>query len=130
VPELHLDQNVPRDVAMYLLQLGYAVFTAAALGMRKAEDAEHLLRAAQDGRVVITKDKDYLVLQAAWHVWPPAWQVSPPPDHAGILLLYPHWSSRQAAHEVHRALHAGWPLPNRLYRWEEHGAGRGRWERY
>jgi hypothetical protein len=117
-------------VAAYLQQLGYVVVTPTALGMRKAEDAEHLLRAAQDGRVVITKDKDYLVLQAAWRVWPPAWQVSPPPDHAGILLLHPHWPSRQAAQEVHQALGAGWPLRNALYRWEERSAGSGRWERY
>jgi hypothetical protein len=130
VPELHLDQNIPRDVAAYLRQLGHTLFTATDLGMRKAEDAEHLLRAAQDGRVVITKDKDYLVLQIAWHVWPPAWQVSPPPEHAGILVIDDHWPSQQAAQEVDRVLRSTWPMRNRLYRWEERAVGGGRWERY
>jgi hypothetical protein len=126
VPELHLDQNIPRDVATYLQQLGYAVFTATALSMRKAEDAEHLLRAALDGRVVITKDKDYLVLQVAWRVWPPAWQVAAPLEHVGVLVIHDHWPSQQAAQEIHQALCSGWPLRNALYRWETRAACRGR----
>jgi len=127
VPELHLDQNVPGMVAFYLRQLHYDLVTAREIGMERAEDAEHLLHAAQNNRVIITKDKDYLVLQVAWLKWPPAWNVPSPPPHAGILIIHDHWSASSAAQEVHRVLSRGGTLTNVLYHYDAHHRGGPAW---
>jgi len=129
VPELHLDQSVLGTLVHHLRQLHYVVVTARGLGMQAAEDADHLLHAAQHSRVVITKDKDYLVLQVAWLKWPPAWNVPTTPNHAGILVIYDHWPSAVAAQEVHTALSSGWPLTNWLHHFEVPVSGPPRWVR-
>jgi hypothetical protein len=72
--------------------------------MQYAEDAEHLLHAAQNGRILVTRDRDFLGLHTAWLLWPIAWQMSPSPQHAGIMLIPGTWSVPLAAQELHARL--------------------------
>jgi hypothetical protein len=122
VAEFHLDQNVPPSCAPLLRQAGHTVVTAWALGMQYAEDAEHLLYAAQTSRILVTRDRDFLGLHAAWLLWPVAWQVAPLPQHAGIVLIPGNWSVPQAAQELHAFVQGGRVLVNTLH---EHDNVRG-----
>ena len=59
-----MDEHVPKAVAEGLRRRGVDVITVQELGLQAAEDARHLERAAQDGRVVFTQDADFLRLHA------------------------------------------------------------------
>jgi hypothetical protein len=109
-----------------LRQFGHAVITSRDIGMRYSDDAEHLLYAADHSRILVTRDNDFLGLHVAWHLWPRAWGVLPPPQHAGILIIPSQWRGIQAAREIETFLLRG-PLPtNVLYRYEvPSGAGVG-----
>ena len=56
---LPTDQDVYSATVLYLRGLGHDVDTAAEKGMSRSEDAD-LLRVAQaEGRVLVTRDRDY-----------------------------------------------------------------------
>ncbi len=93
--------------------------------MATALDAEHLLVAARDQRILVSRDKDYLELHAGWHLWAADWQVRPRREHAGILIIDSHWDAPTAAHEIGLFLKSHPTLTNLLYRYE---SGRG-WQR-
>lgn len=115
---LHLDQSVPSGAVLILRQHGHAAVTARDLGMRHADDALHLLEAALQRRILVTRDNDFLSLHIAWHDWPRAWGVQPLPEHAGILIVSSQWRAVRAAQEIESVLQQGWPLTNVLYRYE------------
>jgi hypothetical protein len=83
--------------------------------MHEAADAEHLLRAARHGRILVTRDLDFLELQTAWQQWPLFWQAPNRPAHAGIILVSSNWRAAQVAREVHAFLQLGWSLRDMLY---------------
>jgi hypothetical protein len=118
VAAFHLDQNVPPSCAPLLRQSGHTVVTAWALGMQHAEDPEHLLHAAQNSRILVTRDRDFVGLHIAWLLWPVAWQMSPPPEHAGIVLVPGSWSVPRAAQELHAFVVVGRALANTLYEYD------------
>lgn len=105
------------------MQLGHTVVTRWQLGMMQAEDAEHLLHAAQSGRVLVTRDKDFSGLHVAWQLWVGVWQVQPQPEHGGILLVPSHWSVTHTAREVDAFVQGGPRLTNVMY---EHDGARWR----
>ena len=88
--------------------------------MGRAANAQHLLRAVQDQRVLITNDTDFKALQAAWLLWPPAWGVTTPPAHHGILWIREGrmGGADQAAQIIHAHLSSSPALINRLWCWE------------
>ncbi|MDQ2784421.1 MAG: hypothetical protein M3Y58_05410 [Chloroflexota bacterium] len=99
---LHIDHDVPLAIADYLYTLRdngapkYAIETATSLGMTTASDHEHLLAAAQDARVLITRNwRDYYLLHGAWVGWSVALDMGR--SHAGILVLSHHASVLQAS---------------------------------
>ena len=61
----YMDEHVPKAVTEGLRGRGVDVITVQELGLQAAEDARHLERAAQDGRVVFTQDADFLRLHAS-----------------------------------------------------------------
>lgn len=87
------DQDVYAVTINFLRDLGHDVVPAAALGMAGAKDAE-LLRAAHDqGRIFVTRDRDFgaLVFVQAWG--------------PGVIYLRILPSTQQAVHtELARAL--------------------------
>jgi hypothetical protein len=126
VADFHIDQNTPPSLASTLHRLGHVALTARDLGMRQARDAEHLLHAAQHGRIIVTRDKDFLELHLAWIRWPVAWGISPLPFHAGILVIPSVWTVPLAAREIETFLRTGPMLANALH---EYVVNRG-WQRF
>lgn len=55
--------------------------------MAMAADPEHLLRAARERRLLLTKDHDFVDLHIGWFLWAAAWGL-PPQPHAGILIIH------------------------------------------
>lgn len=119
---LHFDQNVSADLLPLLRGAGHDIVTAGDLSLSTATDAEHLLAAAEDERVLLTYNvKDFLLLHDAWRRWSIAWRVLR--RHAGILILMapPALSIPESAREVDALLAAQPPLLDELYKWERSG---------
>ena len=70
----HLDEHMPHAVAEALRRRGVDVTTTAEAGLEAASDEEHVDYARSFGRVIVTCDQDYLVLDAEYV------------DHAGIVF--------------------------------------------
>ena len=63
--KFYTDEHVARAVARGLRERGVDVLTAVEAGLLSATDEQHLQRAGQDSRVVVTQDDDFLRLHAA-----------------------------------------------------------------
>ena len=61
----YMDEHVAKSVTEGLRRSGVNVVTVQELGLQAAEDQQHLQRATQEGRVVVTQDTDFLRLHAA-----------------------------------------------------------------
>ncbi len=77
----YLDQNVHHSVAIPLRQAGIDVVTAYETRRCGFDDPDQLAYAAENGRVVVTYDQDYLVLHStgiahAGIAWAPATKYS------------------------------------------------------
>ena len=69
-------------------------------------------------RVLVTRNRhDFENLHVAWQHWPQLWRVTPPPEHAGILVIPDVWRPAQAARELDAFIQSGMPLRNALYRY-------------
>jgi hypothetical protein len=109
---LHIDHDVPRAIADWLDTLQdngapkYDVETATSLRMTTAPDHEHLLAAAQEARVLITRNwRDYYLLHGAWIHW--SGVMGAERTHAGILVLSHYASVRQASRALDAFLSSG-----------------------
>ena len=120
---LYFDHNVKGKVARILASQGQTACTARDVGMWRATDEEHLLFAATQGWLLVTNDRDFILLHDAWHRWSREWNVHP--VHAGILLTVQSWSTQVLVTNVASFLAAGPPTDNLLYTWEPQG-----WTRY
>jgi hypothetical protein len=60
----HLDEHVTPDVADGLRRRGIDVTTTPEVGLERASDEVQLARAHAEGRVLVTRDTDFLVLNA------------------------------------------------------------------
>lgn len=117
--DLYLDHNVPRAIGEGLATRGHTCRTVRQLGLEAATDDLHLLRSAREGWTILTHDaEDYELLHRAWIRWGPDWNVSPPPTHAGILVL-PQLGASVLVDPVAAFLAEPPPLANRLYRWRQ-----------
>ena len=70
------DQDIYRLTAEFLISLGHDVATAADAGMSQAVDREILRFAAVEGRILITRDKDFGSLVFSQNF-----------SHSGVILL-------------------------------------------
>ncbi|MCE7874376.1 hypothetical protein DYH09_28950 [bacterium CPR1] len=64
----YLDENFPGAVAAALRQRGIDVVTVAELKLRGSSDEDHLQRAHSDGRVLASRDRDFITL--SYTAWP------------------------------------------------------------
>lgn len=98
--------------------------TTFALKMARAKDAEQLVVATQQNRVIITHNAgDFKLLHDAWRIWSQEWQIFT--AHPGILI--PKQMQPSAiAHYIDVFLSQVLPLPNELYFWKNQGG----WTRY
>lgn len=87
-PTLFFDHDVPKLIPTILRNRGGQVVTAFEMQRHEAGDEEHLLFAARQGYVVVTRNaRDLLLLHNAWCLWFTDYAVSPTPTHAGILIV-------------------------------------------
>ncbi|MBI4790771.1 MAG: DUF5615 family PIN-like protein [Chloroflexi bacterium] len=56
----YFDEHLPRAVAQGLRQRGIDVVRAQVVGLRRADDLEHLHFARRENRVIVTQDSDFL----------------------------------------------------------------------
>ena len=61
----HLDEHIDTAIAEGLERRGIDVTTTAEAGLRGAADEEHIVFALPEGRVIVTKDPDFLRLHKA-----------------------------------------------------------------
>lgn len=61
----YMDEHVPKAVTEGLRRRGVDVVTVQEAGLQGATDTQHLKRATQEGRVIVTQDADFLRLHAA-----------------------------------------------------------------
>ena len=87
---LYLDENVNRQVGMLLLALGFDVVFARDVHPPHTSDHIHLAWATSSGRILVSHDKDYVLLHRAWIDWFREFGQQPYPRHAGILLIPQH----------------------------------------
>jgi predicted nuclease of predicted toxin-antitoxin system len=60
----HLDEHVPSAVAIGLRRRGIDVTTTSDAGLAGAGDQQHVAFARSQGRVIVTHDDDFLVLNS------------------------------------------------------------------
>lgn len=74
VISLYLDENLTPKIAAQLRQKGIDIVTVHDLGLTGDADVNHLVRATEMGRVLVTADTDFLRLAAEGM------------EHAGIVF--------------------------------------------
>lgn len=126
----YLDSDVSQEVARFLQDAGHEASTARSIGLGTATDDEQLMRAAEEGWILVTHNReDYKLLHGAWLRWSRAWQITP--EHAGILVIPqpPALPYDRAARELAAFVRSGHPLTNALYLRHRPGV-RPAWERW
>jgi predicted nuclease of predicted toxin-antitoxin system len=89
--KLKIDENLPRECAEILRDVGFEADTVADECLTGAEDSAIAVRTRAEGRVLITLDLDFANIQAY-----------PPAEYAGIIILR---SKRQDKHAVLALVH-------------------------
>jgi hypothetical protein len=119
VAAFYLDEDVARAIDYELRILGHNIVNVRDLGLKGELDAVHLANAAQQSRVLVTRNRhDFENLHAAWQHWSWLWAVTPLPEHRGVLVIPDWWRPLEAAQELDSFVTAGTPLTNSLYRYD------------
>jgi predicted nuclease of predicted toxin-antitoxin system len=79
----HLDEHVDPAIATALRRAGIDVTTTNEAGLRTKHDEAHLHFARAEGRVIVTRDQDFLRIAGG------------APDHAGIVFYTANQSMRE-----------------------------------
>lgn len=121
-----LDAGVAHGIAGILRMRGLDIDSAKELDRLGLSDVQALLRAAVDGRAIITHNsRDFLALHEAWLTWARRWSdeasagsgrpitLSP---HAGILIV-PHAPRYHLAQIIAEFSEGVETLENRLFVW-------------
>ena len=121
-----LDEDVSHALAGLLRFHGYDADSAKELGRLGLTDVQVLLRAADDGRTLITKNnEDFRALHEAWVSWRGRWAaevartVGTPVDlsgHAGILIV-PQRPNHVLAPIIEAFADANESISDRLFAW-------------
>ena len=121
----YIDHDVAQEVARLLRVNGHNVVTVRDLRTPRDRDAQHLLLAAIQGRILITHNaRDYQLLHDAWLRWQVHWSLATP--HAGIAIL-PHVPPKIAFPAILGLLDSPHSLPNELYTFKP-ATGWERWQ--
>lgn len=110
----YLDNDVPLRLGDELRRAGHDAIHVRDLGTFRRSDADHLLAATRDGRIVVTHNrKDYLLLHDAWHRWTLAWTVLD--QHAGVLCLPHNLQPHALFVAIDVFLSSDFPIANEVY---------------
>ena len=97
--KLYLDQMFGVHVALALRAAGFDVMRAAEVGQSRADDAEILMKAVEEKRVLITLDEhfgDWVVLPLGHHPGVIRLKVNPTTARNVLKLLVPFLQSHSA----------------------------------
>jgi hypothetical protein len=121
VAAFYLDEDVALAIDYELRLRGHDVVNVRDLGLKGELDAKHLANAAQQCRVLVTRNRhDFENLHAAWQHWSRVWGVTPLPEHLGILVIPDSWRPAEAADELDAFVRVGDSLMNTLHRYDCH----------
>lgn len=121
---IYADHDAPANALIAELhRFGHTVHTSRQMNRFQDRDDQQLAFAARRGWILLTRNaKDFGLLHQAWLSWAIEWGVSPPPQHAGILVIpqnpprpFPDLAS--AIHQVLTTLPPV-PLPNSIHLWD------------
>ncbi len=79
--KLYTDAHIDKQVVIQLRNRGVDIVRCEEVNMKHAEDIEHLKYAVQQGRVLITADRDFIDLHTAWTL--------EGKTHCGIMYVQP-----------------------------------------
>lgn len=130
----YTDEDIPSRLVQLLYDSDqhHDVITTRNVNKQGDSDADQLLTATQQRRILLTHNEDdFLLLHLAWHRWSRHWGVNPPPSHTGIVAVpqqrsYPF---QNMVNELDWLVSSGQPLANELYRWHRNLNG-WTWERW
>ncbi len=112
----YLDENISRDVGSALAQNAHDVVHAVDVGNQSKPDPEHLLVAAESGRILVTFNRrDFRELHRFWtalNAWGNLDQ-----HHAGILTSWGDIADEQWAGLIHAFVSLGPDLDNQMWEW-------------
>ena len=112
----YLDEHVSRDVQRLLALDGHDAAHAVDLGNRSRSDPEHLLAAAESGRILVTYNRrDFRELHRFWvalNTWGNLDQ-----RHGGILTSWGDIDDLPWANLVHAFVSQGQDLENQMWEW-------------
>ena len=121
-----LDEDVSHRLARLLRAQGWDIDSAKELGRLRLTEVQVLLRAAEDGRTLVTHNiKDFRTLHEAWVTWRDRWAAEIMhltgssvhlSQHAGILIA-PHLPDRDLARILEEFVQADEPMVDRLFSW-------------
>jgi hypothetical protein len=130
VGRFYLDEDTSNALRITLEGDGHDVAWAIAEGRRSAKDGEHLLRAAQARRILVTHNRaDFELLHDAWMRWSAAWGAEA--AHGGILIIPQPTdvSPIRIVRDITRFMRSGVAFENEMYR-RLVGGSRASWERW
>ncbi len=79
--KFYFDTHIAKAIAVQLRERGVDVVRCEEVGRAAATDEEHLIDATAENRAVVTHERDFIVLNANWHVQTKS--------HAGIFYCQP-----------------------------------------
>jgi predicted nuclease of predicted toxin-antitoxin system len=77
--KFYTDTHVPKQVALQLRLRGVDIVRCEDVGLKLADDEEHLIFATQNGRTVISQDYDFHTIHTRW--------INEGRNHCGILKI-------------------------------------------
>lgn len=77
--KFYFDTHIAKAAATQLRKKGVDVVRCEEVGLAQASDEEHLQYAADNGRVMVSQDEDFLALDAQWQ--------QADRSHAGIMKV-------------------------------------------
>ncbi len=111
----YTDEGVSLRLAPLLIRAGHTALTAQDLGHRGLNDAEQLAVACQLDRILITENRDdFVLVHNAWHTFASLWNLTPSPEHPGILIV-PQRPTPQVLAHVLQLIEEGLPARNHCY---------------
>lgn len=85
-PKFYTDEHVPSIVVKQLRRRDVDIVRCQEVGLRKADDAEHLAYAVEHGYILVSRDEDFTMHHSQW--------MAEGKSHYGIVYITPkHWES-------------------------------------
>jgi hypothetical protein len=116
----YLDENVAERLASLLNHMGYDAIGTTAAGNKGTSDADQLLFALRNDRVLLTHNAhDFELIHRTLRLWSDHWELPQVRRHAGVLLFPDSGQlpTAVAAHEIDRLAEVTSDFSNQFVMW-------------